>query len=301
MRSKLLARLKRKFRRKIIRLLFREQWSILITDLTGSPLKELVPPSDRIWADPFPVIHDGRLFLFLEEQRTGSKGILGCMEIHEDLSHSPFVPVLECSNHLSWPNVFPVEKKGKTEWYMVPESNRAGAIECYRATRFPYEWEHDSTLVSGIRAADPEIVRNGEFWFLFASIKDETYGMNDSLFVFYSTDFPSSEWTPLQGNPVVQGRKGSRMAGKIYRDDTGMLVRPAQYSKDDYGQRVVLNHIDLIDTMKYRETTYKTIFPEKQLKAVCTHTWNPCGSYVFRDIKKRYCYPLGRLKKDKRN
>jgi hypothetical protein len=287
----------RKLKRKVIRFLFREQWSILLCDQNGTPLKEIIPPSDRIWADPFPVCHDGRMYLFLEEQVVGGKGILGCMEIHEDLTHGPVIPVLTLPYHLSWPNVFPLEKKGKTEWYMIPESNRAGSIECYRATRFPFEWVHDSTLMTGVRAADPELFHDGSTWFLFASIQDGVHGMNDSLFVFHSPDFPSSDWKPLPGNPVITGRTRSRMAGKMYRDENGLLVRPAQYSKGDYGQRIVLNRVETLSTTEYREKTGKTVFPERELKAVCTHTWNPCGPYVFRDIKKRFFDPRWGRKK----
>ncbi len=121
--------------------------------------------------------------------------------------------------------------------------------------------------------------------------------MNDSLSVYHSTAFPSGEWTPLPGNPVVTGKKNSRMAGKIYRDRDGSLVRPAQYSKSDYGQRVVLNRIETLSSEEYRETPLNTVYPEKKLRAVCTHTWNPCGPYVFRDIKKRFFDPLWRLNK----
>lgn len=292
MRNRFLLRLIRKTRRKIIRLLFREQWSILVCDHSGKFLREITPPPDRIWADPFPVCHDGRYYLFLEEQLLGGRGRLCCMELFDDLSTGTLIPVLDLSHHLSWPNVFPVREQGGTQWYMVPESNRAGVINCYRATSFPYEWDHAVTLMSDIRCADPEIYHDGNTWFLFVSVQDKTHGMNDSLFAFHSKTFPSDEWTPLPGNPVVTGREKSRMAGKIYRDSNGLLVRPAQYSKDDYGQRVVLNRINTLSSLEYHETVISTVYPEKNIKAVATHTWNPCGPYVFRDVKKRYFDPL---------
>lgn len=295
MRNKFLARIGRKFRRKIIRLLYREQWSILVCDRAGNLLREIVPPPDRIWADPFPVFHEGKYYLFLEEQCTGNRGTLGCMEIHDDLSCGPLVPILALPHHLSWPNVFPVSNGSVTEWYMVPESNRAGMLNYYRAKKFPYEWEHAGHLMANIRCADPELFHDGDTWYLFVSIEDGEYGMNDSLFAFHSKEFPSENWIPLPGNPVIRGRKHSRMAGKVYHDSNGIPVRPAQYSEDDYGQRVVLNKIERITTQEYRESCLSTIYPEKDIKAVATHTWNPCGQYVFRDVKKRYFNPLWRL------
>ncbi len=275
--------------------MYREQWSVLVCDRAGKVLAEIVPPPDRIWADPFPVFHEGRYYLFLEEQRTGSRGRLGCMEIHDDLSTGPLIPVLEMPHHLSWPNVFPVSNGNVTEWYMVPESNRAGAIECYRAVNFPYEWEHAACLMPDIRCADPELYHDGNTWFLFVSMANGEFGMNDSLFAFYSNEFPSVNWTPLPGNPVITGRERSRMAGKVYHDSNGFPVRPAQYSKDDYGQRVVLNRIERLTTLEYRETPFLTIYPEKEIGAVATHTWNPCGEYVFRDVKKRFFNPFWRI------
>ena len=44
----------KKIRRKLQKLLFREQWSLLVSDHDGKLLKHIEPPSDRIWADPFP-------------------------------------------------------------------------------------------------------------------------------------------------------------------------------------------------------------------------------------------------------
>jgi len=287
----------KKFKRKIIRLFFREQWSILICDKEGTPLKEILPPPDRIWADPFPVYHKGRYYLFLEEQIIGRRGTLGCIEIKDDLSYGPVTPILTLPHHLSWPNVFPVSRNGKTTWYMVPESNQAGTIECYRAKKFPYEWELETTLLTGVRAADTEIYNDGKNWYLFTSLKSGKTGMNNSLFAFHSSRFPSTAWEPFPDNPVIQGIENSRMAGKIYRDEkTGFLVRPAQYSKGDYGVRVQLNRIESLDLSGYHETPLRTVRPERKMRAVCTHTWNPCGEYIFRDIKRRYFDPLWRFK-----
>jgi len=295
-------KLPRKIRRKIIRTLFTEQWWILICDRNGKILRELKPPEGCIWADPFPVEYEGKLMLFLEEQPIGGDGYLGYLELSKELIPSELTVILKKPYHLSWPNVFSVTKDTNTIWYMIPESNNNKTIDLYRAEKFPETWIHDSTLMSGIQAADTELYKENEnSWWLFTSGGLDGYGMNDSLMLFHSDHFPSQDWKPHTNNPVITGRGKSRMAGKIYKDrKTGQIVRPAQYSVVDYGERVILNHIETLSISTYREKKLTTIYPEKKNHAVCTHTWNLCSEYVFRDILKRHFNPFWRFKKGKK-
>lgn len=279
----------KKWKRRAIKFFFREQWSILIADTSGKILTEIIPPADRIWADPFPVIYDDHFYIFLEEQEHGSLGRLGFLEVDAEMKVSPFTPVLEKAYHLSWPNVFPLGAAGNQVWYMIPESHENGTIDLYRATDFPRKWEIEATLMRDVVAVDTELIHYQGAWWLFFSRKDGKYGLNDSLWLYRSETFPSTDWKPAAKNPVVTGSGASRMAGKIYHDETlGALVRPAQSCRKDYGEHVALNRIDVLDEGTYAESLHAIVRPEKSIGAVCTHTWNRCGDFIVRDVKKRH-------------
>ena len=277
----------RKLGRKIQKLLFREQWSVLVCDQSGKILKHICPPSDRSWADPFPVESDGHYYIFLEQQFNRQNGTLGYIELFDDLSYSDFVPILEKEYHLSYPYVFSAAVNGKNVWYMIPETNEHNAIELYRAKAFPGEWTHDLTLIRDIQAVDSSILFHEDRWYLFTSCETKTTELNNSLFAFSSRKFPSSEWKAFSANPVKVDASNGRMGGRVFVNEKGQILRPAQSCVREYGERLVMNRISELADDTFAEEKLFVVSPEKKLHAVCTHTWNACGNYIVRDIKTR--------------
>jgi hypothetical protein len=87
---------------------------------------------------------------------------------------------------------------------------------------------------------------------------------------------------------VIRGLSNSRMAGRIFIDDSdGGLTRPAQNCLKEYGREVVLNRINALTPSKYEERSFAVLKPEREIRAACTHTYNICGPYLVRDIKTR--------------
>jgi hypothetical protein len=76
------------------------------------------------------------------------------------------------------------------------------------------------------------------------------------------------------------------MAGSIFTEN-GKLYRSAQDCENNYGQNININAIHCLDTESFREEKIKTIRPEKEFRAVCTHTINSSSSFLIRDIKTR--------------
>jgi hypothetical protein len=240
-----------------------------------------------MWADPFPVEHGGKTYIFVEQQIGHDNGTLGYIELYPDLSYAEFIPVLEKPYHLSFPNIFYVKESSGGNWYMIPESHENKTIDLYQAIEFPAKWEYVSTLKSGIKAVDSVVFFHDTKWWLFTSLETEL-GINNSLYSFYTDNFMASNWMPHPQNPVVKGLENSRMAGTIFIDKTtGSLIRPAQNCKKDYGKEINLNEILEFTTTKYRERIMKTIKSEKKIFAVCTHTINFSENYMLRDIKTR--------------
>jgi hypothetical protein len=141
--------------------------------------------------------------------------------------------------------------------------------------------------MANINASDSTIFFHENMWWLFTSIGTTLVDKNSNLSLFYSENFPSSSWKAHPLNPISNDSSNSRMAGSIIIEN-GKLYRPAQNCKHNYGEKIIINGINSFDTLSYTESPVKTINPEKNLKAVCTHTINYGSSFVVRDIKTRH-------------
>jgi hypothetical protein len=286
--SKLLYRIKR----KLINTFCNEQWSLLICGPEGSLIAAVAPPRGRFWADPFPVEYAGKTYIFIEQQIGSGNGTLGYLELYPDFSCSDFNPILEKSYHLSFPNVFPLEKDGVVNWYLIPESNENRTIDLYRAEAFPNKWIYETTLMKNVRAVDTVVFYYNELWWLFTSIASDSLSANQNLHIFFSDTFPSNTWIPHPLNPVMTGFDNSRMAGSIYKDNNGNLIRPAQNCQKEYGHYMYLNKIVELTSSSYKEVIHKKIIPERFLHGACKHTINASQNYIIRDLKIRRLYPL---------
>jgi hypothetical protein len=86
------------------------------------------------------------------------------------------------------------------------------------------------------------------------------------------------------------------MAGAVFAGPSGALIRPAQNCAGEYGRSLNLNLITGLSPEGYGEQKIAAVFPERELHAVCTHTYNPRGPFLIRDIKTRRfsLYPFRR-------
>ena len=235
------------------------QWFLLVgrygTGQARSPdpgsLSPIYPPPDRFWADPFLWTRDGRRWLFFEEYlRETRRGRISVLELDGNLAAcGPVLPVLDEPHHLSYPFLF--EHRG--ELYMVPESARARRVDLYRCESFPNRWTLVASLLRDIEAADATIFKHAGRWWLFCSARIGRTRLNDSLYAFHADSPIGEHWTPHPTNPLVRGFAGSRPAGRIIRDQTGALLRPAQHCVPRYGHGLRLNQIETLTTERYVE------------------------------------------------
>ncbi len=276
-------------RRRVDRLLYQDQWSIAYRrrgggppgDASGAGFELLRPPEDRFFADPFVFERDGRHHVFFEEYPydTG-KGVIARVELADGRATEPRV-VLERSYHLSYPFVF----EDGAEAYMIPETCQNATIELHRAVEFPDTWELDTVLVSGVRAVDATVFRHaGRFW-MFATIVGRGRTSQDHLSLFMAPDL-HGPWTPHPLNPVVSDVRVARSAGRVFLRD-GHLIRPGQDSSGGYGEAVVLNRIEELTELTYREAPIGRIGPDWLGGARGTHTYNFDGDYEVVDVRRR--------------
>jgi hypothetical protein len=171
---------------------------------------------------------------------------------------------------------------------MIPETHENKTVDLYRAVNFPLKWEYESTLLGDVVAVDSTVFFHASKWWLFTSLETKPNSINRNLSAFYSDSFPSDSWTPHPLNPLCVDISNSRMAGVIFLNkETGLLNRPAQNCRKDYGKKTNINEIIGLSVSSYKEKISKIVVPERNLHAVCTHTFNYSNTYLLRDIKTR--------------
>lgn len=269
----------------------REQWLLLYSFIkpkevlsfpSSFDLKELVPPKNKFWADPFVFRSNEKTVVFFEEYiYKNKKAHISLIELDRDGKISEPKIVLEKPYHLSYPFVFSVSK----EIYMIPETSGNKTIQLYKSTSFPYKWEFEMNLMEDVHAVDTTILfYNNKFW-LFTNIK-ENKGASawDELFLFYSDELLTKQWTPHPLNPIVSDVRSARPAGRIFENE-GKLFRPSQDCSCTYGYAVNLNEIIVLNENDYCEKKYTGIYPDWNKKVTGVHTFSFSGNLAVIDAK----------------
>ena len=245
----------------------------------GGGWTDLPDDGRRFYADPFPVVWRGRMFLFVEEfEHALGKGVISAVEFGP---HGPLgrpQRVLERPVHLSYPNVF--ERDG--EMWMIPESGAAGTIDLYRALDFPLRWTLDRKLVGGVFASDATLVEQDGRWWMFATVQDGGGAFSDALWLWSAPDF-RGPWTAHRRNPVLIDIATARPAGRMFRRN-GALYRPVQDCRAGYGAALGFARVDRLDEDGFAQSVERIVrpggadWPGRRL-----HSYNAAGGFEFID------------------
>ena len=252
----------------------RRQDKIILED-TPRPFR-VIPNTWRYWgADPHLFEEAGKTWVFAElYDRVLRRGVIGCCYLTEN-GASKWKVALKTPFHLSYPHIF----RGDDGIYMIPESYVGEEIALYKATAFPYRWEHVKAIKKPIIAVDTtRIPWNGQTWLLTqAEIDDNTRGL-----MLMSED-GSQTWVVKENDPYT------RPAGPVFRHGEALL-RPAQDCSDGYGRAVRFNEILNVDKGVYEEQFVCEIRPEQitsdlKFPAEGIHTYGQTDKYEVIDLK----------------
>jgi hypothetical protein len=274
--------------RGLQKLLFIEQWFIAYRfgpagcDGDLSHHVHLLPPKDRLWADPFPLCRDGRSFIFFEEMpfATG-KGHIAMAEVDARGMVGQPRKVLERDYHLSYPYL--IEHRG--ELFMVPESGQNRSIDVYRCVSFPDVWRFEKTLLRDVSWADATFHHDAHLWWMFVSISADGGQLYDELHIYYADDL-LGEWHPHSENPVKSDVCGARPAGRPFVAG-GMLHRPAQIGVPLYGAGISVARVLQLTPQRYREEEVSRILPQPGQGVLGIHTLNRSGDLSVVDAFAR--------------
>lgn len=267
-----------------------EQWMLMLArrgsdvSLRWEGFTPLVPPPDRLWADPCLVEHEGRLYIFVEELLFAKKrGTINCLTLNDAGEVAVNTCVLEKPHHLSYPFVF--EYQGV--WYMLPEMSASRNVELYRCAHFPDQWAYEKTLMRDMAALDATLLEHEGRWWLFTNLAEDRGNSTwDSLHLFYADSPLSDTWTPHPLNPVVVDVRSARPAGRLFCRG-GQLFRPSQDSMLRYGHSLRLNRVDKLTVDEYAETTVEILAPPPGSDIIATHTLSTSARLAVIDVQTR--------------
>lgn len=225
----------------------------------------------RFFADPFPVAHQGRTYVFVEDfdHRVG-KGVISVAPWGDDGPKGLPIPVLTHDVHLSYP--FVLEHAG--DMWMIPETSGAETVELYRAVRFPWEWELHSVLLNGVKASDTTVFVHENRWWMTATV---SFGgsFSDSLCLWSAPDL-LGPWTAHPHNPVLVDIASARPAGRV-EERAGRLLRPVQDCRSGYGAALGVAEIRHLDEGGFAQQLLHHHTPGAGWPGTRLHTLNSGG------------------------
>jgi hypothetical protein len=205
--------------------------------------------SDGYLADPFPIRHRGRDYVFVElfPYATG-KGCIAVVEVTGDGAVGKPRIVLDEPHHLSYPFVF--ENEG--EVWMIPEAGASRAVDLYRAVEFPWRWERAARLAEGFEAYDTTpLVVGRDVWF-FSALRSWQSTTSDILGL-HRAEGLRGRWIPHAANPVVIDAALGRPAGAFLRAG-GRVFRPVQDCRAYYGNGLTLCRIETLNATAFAQS-----------------------------------------------
>jgi hypothetical protein len=245
-----------------------------LIDLRAHPdggWRELPDDGVRFYADPFPIMNDGRLHLFVEEfdHRMG-RGAISVVEFGSAGPIDKPRQVLATPTHLSYPFVF----QHRREMWMVPESSSTASIDIYRAAAFPDRWVKEATLVPGTAASDATLFQHDGRWWMLATVRDGG-AHSDALHAWSAAD-PLGPWRAHDRNPVLVDIACARPAGRVVRRG-GKLIRPFQDCSNGYGSALGLAAITRLDDGGFAQQVETMLHPGPAWPGRRLHTLNRAG------------------------
>jgi len=246
--------------------------------------KKIIPPKDRLWADPFVYHKNEKYFVFFEELIYSKKiGHISVSEVDKEGNFSSPKKIIEKDYHLSYPFLFEFEN----ELYLIHGSTKDSNsfVELFKCEEFPYKWKFSKKILENIPLVDTTIFYYNKKWWLFGC-KAEINGSSHSneLLLFFSENPLSSKWIAHPLNPIISDIKKARPAGKIFLKDNN-FIRPSQNCDGLYGRGFSFNKIIKINESEYEEEQIEYFEPEWDSNIIGIHTFNSEDSCVVIDAR----------------
>jgi hypothetical protein len=242
----------------------RQRWTVGIVPLSierimqqggiPEPMWLRGQPSDRFYADPFPIGRTAdRIHLLVESYRYRSREkVLTSLDVAADgrlLSDAR-------NSGLPLDASYPFLLRVDGALLCLPETFRARRLAAFRRGAGD-TWSFAGELLRDFPVVDATVVAHEGLWWLFCTKQgdeDQT-----ELHLFFAADW-RGPWEPHPLNPVKADTRSSRPAGACFVVD-GVLYRPAQNCARRYGAGITINRIVHMTRTDFREEPVMALGP----------------------------------------
>lgn len=225
-------------------------WQIVPADHIINPVltrHDVTDTQATFVADPFMLSVDGTWYMFFEvmNSKTG-KGEIALATSADGFTWKYQQIVLDEPFHLSYPYVFTWDD----DYYMIPESWKAGEVRLYRATHFPVQWTFVAPLIENTPLGDCSIYHTGDHWWIFAlDVRNFDF---DTLRLYFAPVL-TGPWIEHPKSPIVCGNPHiARPAGRVLVNGD-RIIRFAQDCSPKYGLQVFAFEVEELTPELYTE------------------------------------------------
>lgn len=197
-------------------------------------------------ADPYLFVEGDTWHLFFEVVNSDRSpdAAIGLATSTDGLDWTYDGIALAKQSHTSYPFIW----KYEGEYYMAPADGRA--VDLWRATAFPSDWERLGTVIEEeYFTHDPVFARYDDRWWLFTSRE------NEDVMAFHAEELTADQdaWTAHANNPVVSDRRhAARQGGRpVVIDDTlHLFFQDLEY---EYGDQIRGFRVTELSTERYAD------------------------------------------------
>lgn len=263
-----------------------EQWGLAFIKKDGAGITSvknfkcdriiLHPEKNIFYADAFLFSNSTKKFCICEKYNyTIGRGTIAIIDAENTNALESIA--LSAPHHLAYPYIFQHQNIN----YLIPETADDNCCKIYTIDG-NNQIHFVSNLLNNIRAVDSSLLYDGKYFWIFCGIKNDY--PNEKLFAFYSETL-TGNYSAHTKNPVKVTPEGARCGGTIFYDANDP-IRPAQYSANYYGEKVMLQKITKLSPDEFEEVLISEIEPihfNKKWKGV--HTFSKNNSTVLIDFK----------------
>ena len=267
-----------------------DEWSIGLAPCKIEDFRENKSPI--IWfknfskttfnADPFGFEIDNKKYIIFEEySQILKRGRIAVAEIANDKLINKQI-VLDDKKHLSYPFIF-IENN---DIFVICEAYKSKKLVLYKIDKTNLSLQKIREIFPNHEAIDPTIIKFKDKYWLFYSKKEKA---DETLYLAHANSLRENFIQHPQ-NPIKSCKASARSAGTPFVLNNE-LYRPAQNCEKFYGEKIVINKINILNENEFSEEfCYELSIPKNsQHNFIGIHTISCFGNQTIIDgLQKKF-------------
>jgi hypothetical protein len=192
---------------------------------------------------------------------------------------------LDDKKHLSYPFIF-IENN---DIFVICEAYKSKKLNLYKIDKINLSLQKVREIFSNQEAIDPTIIKFNEKYWLFYSMKEKA---DEVLYLAYANSL-SENFIQHPKNPIKSCKTSSRSAGTPFVLNNE-IYRPVQNCQKFYGEKIVINKINILNEKEFNEDfSYEISVPKNFNKSqdnfIVIHTISSFGNETLIDgLQKKF-------------